>query len=791
MSTSAHPVVGQATRRVTGPLKVTGQATYAAEFSAQFGDDLLHASLVLARPARGTITAIDTAQAEALPGVVRVFTHLSTPAIPYEEPLIRPIIDPQVGEQVRPLQTDQVYFSGQPVAVVVAETLDVADHAASLVRVTIDEAPAVTNLRHAMASLEAETKQDVPYASAPKKPAEPGTLTGRPAEASVGDADAAFETATHTVDLEIEVPTLVNHPIEPHATIAHWAGNALTVWDKNQWVGNARTKLALAFGIREAEIDLKVGALNTAKEKLEGALGVTEESVRVVNPFVGGGFGSGLRTWPHTFLAALCARELKRPVRLVLTRQQMFTSVGHRPHTVQRVRLGCDAEGRLEAVIHEGWQETSVYEEFTMNLLNATTMAYATPNLRTSYRLVPLNVQSPTSMRAPGEASGAHALELAVDALAETAGLDPLELRRRNDCTHEALTGTPFSSKSLAAAYTLGAERIGWADRPRGPRQMRDGDDWVGIGMSSAFYPANRMKASAEARIDVDGTAHVASAASDMGPGTYVSMTQVAADALGLPMDRVTFSLGDSDFPQAPVHGGSMTMASVGPAVQAACEALVEAVIEIAVADDASPLKGLSASDVRLEASSLVGPGGRETLAGVVRRHGEPVHAHATVGPNLLQALVLPSDYAFHSFGCLFARVRVNAMTGEPRVERIVAVTDVGRVVNPQTARSQTIGGVVMGIGMALMEHAVIDHAFSRYANDSFAEYHVVTNRDAPEIEAHFVGDPDLKLNPLGARGVGEIATVGTSAAVVNALYHATGVRVTTLPATLEHFLEA
>ncbi len=791
MSTSAHPVIGQATRRVTGPLKVTGQATYAAEFSGQFGDALAFASLVLSRPARGTITGIDITAAEAIPGVIRVFTHLNTPAIPYKEPLIRPIIDPMNGDPLRPLQTDQVYFSGQPVAVVVAETLDIADHAASLVRVTIDEALAETDLRAAMERPEADAKQDTPRAHAPKKAAELGQATGRPPDTSMGDADAAFATAAHTVDLEIEIPTLVNHPIEPHATIAHWTGNALTVWDKNQWVGNARQKLALAFGIRETEIDLKVDALNTAKEKVERALGITEERVRVVNPFVGGGFGSGLRTWPHTFLAALCARELKRPVRLVLTRQEMFTSVGHRPHNVQRVRLGCDADGRLESVIHEGWQETSVYEEYTMNLLNATRMAYATPNLRTSYRLVPLNVQTPTSMRAPGEASGAHALEVAMDALAVEAGIDPLELRRRNDCTHEPSSGKPFSSKSLAAAFTLGAERIGWADRPLHPRQMRDGDDWVGLGVSSAFYPANRLKASAKARLDPDGTAHVASAASDMGPGTYVSMTMVAADALGLPMDRVTFRLGDSDFPPAPVHGGSMTMASVGPAVQAACEALVNAVIEIAVDDDASPLKGVSASDVRLEAGDLVGPGGREALVAVVARHGASVEVQASSGPNMLQSLILPSNVAFHSFGCIFARVRVDAMTGEPRVERVVAVNDVGRVINPQTARSQTIGGVVMGIGMALMEHAVIDETYHRYANDSFAEYHVVTNRDAPLIEAHFVGDPDLELNPLGARGIGEIATVGTSAAVVNALYHATGVRVTRLPATLEHFLGA
>ena len=784
--TATPPVIGQSTRRVTGPLKVSGQATYAAEFSKEFGDSLAHAVTVSARVPRGTITLFDLSDAEAAPGVLRVFTHENAPELPYKEPKQRPQVQPQVGDLLKPLQTDQVYFAGQTVAVVVAETLEEAEHAASLVRFKIAEAPAETSLRAAMSRPEAETQQETPRRAAPKKPAEDGEQTKRPADVSVGDPDAAFEAAEVQVDVEVEVRPLVNNPIEPHATIARWDGNHLTAWDKNQWVDNARMRLALAFGIREQEVDLKVGALNDAKSAVEGALGVEESSVRVISPFVGGGFGSGLRTWPHTILAALCSRELGRPVRLVLTRKDMFDSVGHRPHNVQRVRLGADAEGRLQSVIHEGWQETSVYEEYTMNLLNATRMAYATPNLRTAYRLVPLNVQTPTSMRAPGEASGVHALEVAMDALAYEAGIDPLELRRRNDCTHD-VEGTPFSSKHLAEAYTLGAERIGWADRPMAPRSMRDGDDWLGIGMATAFYPARASEASALARLCPDGTAEVETAASDMGPGTYVSMTMVAADTLGFPVDKVRFSLGDTAMPEAPVHGGSQTMASVGPAVKAACEAVVQKAIEVAVAEDASPLGGVDKSDVRLEHGELVRPGGREPLADVVARHGEPIEANATASPDQKKQ----QDYALHSFGCVFARVRVDGYTGEVTVEKLVAVNDVGRIANPKTASSQVIGGLVMGLGQALMEEARLHPALHRYANDDLAEYHVPTNRDAPEIEAHFVGEPDYVLNPLGARGVGEIATVGASAAVVNALYHATGVRVTRLPATLDHFLDA
>lgn len=779
------PVVGRATPRVTGPLKVAGQARYAAEFSRDFGDELLHAVLVLARTPCGTLTRIDASAAEALPGVVRVFTHENAPSLPYEEPDARPQVQPQVGDPLRPLQTDQIYFSGQPVAVAVAETLEQAEHAASLVRIEVDEAPAETDLAAAAARPEAPEQQTTPRLPRPKKGAEDGQATMRPPDVVVGEPDGAFEAAAHRVDVGIETHTLVNNPLEPHATIAHWEGRRLTVWDKNQYVENAKTKLALAFGLREDEVDLKVEALNRAKAKVEDALGLEEERVRVVSPFVGGGFGSGLRTWPHTILTALCARELGRPVRLVLSRQDLFTTVGRRPRTVQRVRLGCDGEGRLQSVVHEAWQETSVYEEYTMNLLNATRMAYAVPHLRTTYRLVPLHVGTPTSMRAPGEASGAHALEVAMDALAYEAGIDPLELRLRNDAAHEPYQGKPFSSKHLAAAYRLGAERIGWADRPRAPRSMRDGDDLVGLGMSSAFYPANRAQAAARARLLPDGTAEVASSSSDMGPGTYVSMTMVAADALGLPVERVRFALGDTDFPDAPVHGGSMTMASVGPAVQAACEAVVQRAVALATDDARSPLHGADPGTVRLEHGDLVGPGGREPLADVVARHGAPVEATAQAAPDMERQ----QDYALHSFGCVFARVRVSAVTGEPRVEKVVAVNDVGKVVNPTTAASQVVGGVVMGLGMALMEEARLHPELHRYANDDFAEYHVPTNRDAPAIEAHFVGEPDFVLNPLGARGVGEIATVGTSSAIVNALYHATGVRVRRLPATLDAFL--
>ena len=479
----------------------------------------------------------------------------------------------------------------------------------------------------------------------------------------------------------------------------------------------------------------------------------------MISPFVGGGFGSGLRTWPHVTLAALAARQVGRPVKLVLTRRQMFFGTGYRPHTVQRVALGAERDGRLAAIVHEAVAETSSYERYAEALLNATRFLYSCPNVATRYHLAALNVHTPTPMRAPGEASGVFALECAMDELACALDVDPVELRLRNEPDHDEHQRLPFSSRASRECFRVAAERFGWAKRDPRPRAMRDGRWLIGWGVASATYPVNFLPASAKARLLPDGTALVTSAASDMGPGTYTSMTQVACDALGLPPERVRFELGDTLFPNAPVHGGSLTMASVGSAVQAAC------------------------AEVKRLALARVGAS-NANLADVMRRLAEPIEGEATTGPGEAN-----EKFSMHAFGAVFVEVAVDPDLGETRVRRVVGAYGAGRIVNPKTTRSQSIGGMVGGIGMALQEHTVVDSRCGRVVNGSLAEYLVPVNADIVILDPIFVEEHDPHVNPLGVKGVGEIALVGVAAAIANAVYHATGKRIRALPITPEKLL--
>ena len=495
------------------------------------------------------------------------------------------------------------------------------------------------------------------------------------------------------------IPRENHNPIELHATIAAWEGERLTLWDKTQWVHNTADEIAAVFGI-------------------------PAQNVRVISPFVGGAFGSSLRTWPHVTLAALAARVAKRPVKLVLSRREMYYGVGFRPHTVQRVALGAARDGRLSAILHEGHQETSTYEEFTEALLNASRFLYSCPNVYTRHRVAPMNVHTPTYMRAPGEVSGAFALECAMDEMAVALDMDPLELRVRNEPQIDEHTKLPFSSRATRECYRLAAERFGWSRRNAKPRSMRDGRWLVGWGMAAATYPMNFAPASALARLLPDGTAEVTSAASDMGPGTWTSMTQVAAEALGLPIERVKFTLGDTRLPRAPIHGGSLTMASVGSAVQAACRQARE---------DALARAGVS------------------DLADAMRRIGQPVSATADIKPG-----DPGKRFSMHAFGAVFVEVAVDPDLGETRVRRIVGAYDAGRIVNPKLARSQCTGGMIGGIGMALMEHSVVDVRNGRVPNANLAEYAVPLHGDAPRtMDVIFVEENDPHVNPLGVKGVG------------------------------------
>src|SRR5437773_9606124 len=518
-----------------------------------------------------------------------------------------------------------------------------------------------------------------------------------------------------------------------HATIAAWDGDRLTLRDKTQWVHNTADEIAAVFSI-------------------------PEENIRVVSPFVGGAFGSGLRRWRHVTLAALGARVAGRPVKLMLSRREMFYGVGYRPHTVQRVALGASRDGRLAAIVHDGFQETSTYEEFSESLVNASRFLNSCPNVYTRHRIAPMNVNTPTSMRAPGEASGVFALECAIDELAVALDMDPVELRLRNEPERDEFKKLPFSSRSTRECYRVATERFGWSRRNSKPRSMRDGRWLIGWGMASATYPMNYASASAMARLLPDGTAEVMSAASDMGPGTWTSMTQVAADTLGLPIERVKFTLGDTRLPRAPVHGGSLTMASVGSAVQAACRKVRE---------------------------DALARGGANDLTEAMRRLGQPVEATVDLKPG-----DEGQRFSMHSFGAVFVEVAVDPDLGETRVRRIVGAYGAGRIVNPKTAHSQSIGGMIGGIGMALMEHSVVDARNGRIPNANFAEYAVPVHADAPQVmDVTFVDEHDSHVNPLGVKGVAELAMVGVAPAIANAIFHATGKRIRALPVTPDKLL--
>ncbi len=714
--------IGTPVSRVDGPAKVTGHAPYAAEFAPT---GLAYAAIVESTIPAGRVTAMDTTAAARAPGVILVLTHRNAPTLPYQPAKERPAVEPVSGDQLRVFQDAEVMFSGQPIGLVVAETQAQAEYAASLVRVAYDRDTAPL------------TRFD-PARSRPTS--EAAEKKGRGPETTQGDPDGAFAAAAVRVEGTYVQPREHHNAMEPHATVALWEGDHLTLWSKTQWVDNERDEIARVFGI-------------------------PAESVRVINPFVGGAFGSALRTWPHVTLAALGARQAGRPVRLELTRRQLYQSVGFRPHTEQRVALGADRDGQLAALIQEAVGQTSTYEEFAEATLDVPAVTYACPNRRTRYRLVEMHTNSPCPMRGPGHATGLLAQEIAMDELAAALGMDPAEVRLRNYAERDPKKDLPWSSKALRACYRMGAERFGWSKRTPEPRSMRAGRDLVGLGMATAINPAPRYPAQASATLFVDGTAVVRSATSDMGPGVYTSMTQIAADALGLPLGQVRFELGDTALPKAQEHGGSTTLASIGSAVRDACQALR------ATLDDLARSQGGDATD---HASLL-------RRAGLAR-----LDADGSAKPGDEQ-----QTHARYSFGAVFAEVRVDPDFGTVRVPRIIGAYDIGRVVNPKLAHSQCIGGMVGGLGMALLEEAEWDPRFGRVMNANLAEYLVPVCADVIELDAVFVPGEDTIMNPLGVKGVAELGLCGVAPALANAIWHATGKRVRELPITPDRLLMA
>ncbi|WP_390699272.1 xanthine dehydrogenase family protein molybdopterin-binding subunit [Gemmata massiliana] len=736
--------VGKPVSRVDGPLKVTGAAKYAAEFRAE---GMLYGVVVSAAVARGAIETIDAAAALAVPGVVRVFTHENRPRTAWFDSKWRDEVAPP-GSPFRPLYDEHVHYSGQPVALVVADTFEAARYAASLVTVACSAGAHETDLKAARAKAATPPKFRM--------------STDEPAPR--GNADRALKAAAVRVDAEYTQPAEFHNPMEAHATTAVYESDgALTVYDKIQGAANSQTFVCNVFGL--------------AKEK-----------VRVVSPFVGGAFGSGLRPQYQLFLAVMGALELKRPVRVVLTRQQMFT-FGHRPETLQSVSLGAGADGALQAIAHEAVAETSRYEDYTENLVNWSGMAYRCDHVKLGYKLAKLDVATPCDMRAPGATTGVFALECAMDELAHAAGVDPVELRLRNYAEKDQVNDRPYSSKELRACYREGAAKFGWAARNPVPRSTRRGTALVGWGMAGGMWDAFQQPASARAVLSADGTLTASSATADIGTGTYTVMTQIAAEALGLPVEAVAFKLGDSSLPAAPIEGGSWTVSSVGTAVKAACDGVREEALALARKLEDSPLAKAELEDV-IFADGHIGlktdASKRLALADVLKRSGvAAVEKTVEAVPNLVKQ----QPYSRAAHGAAFVEVEVDEDFGTVKVTRVVSAVAAGRIINPKTARSQILGAVVWGIGMALHEAAAVDHALGRVMNHNYGEYHVPVHADVPDIGVIFVDEPDDVVNPLGAKGVGEIGIVGVAAAVANAVFHATGKRVRDLPITLDKLL--
>ncbi|GAA4008395.1 xanthine dehydrogenase family protein molybdopterin-binding subunit [Hymenobacter fastidiosus] len=743
MSTTNY--IGQATSRVDGPAKVAGTAKYAAEFNVP---NLAYGYVVSSPIAKGKITKIDAAAVLALPGVLQVFSHENVPTLALLDRSYKDDIAPG-GSPFRPLHNAEIKFSQQPVALVVADTFELARYAASILKIEYEVTGHETNI---------ETKRSQGF--------EPGTgKTGfMPPPAPRGNPDQALAAAMHSIDQEYVHGTQHHNPMEMFATtVEYLEGGKLNVYDKTQGAFNSQQVIRKVFGL-------------------------SKEDARVISKYTGGGFGSGLRPQYQLFMAVLAALELKHSVRVSLTRQQMF-SLGHRPHTLQTVQLGTKPDGSLAALQHHAMHETSRFEDYTENVVNWSGMLYQCDNVKLGYQLAKLDVYTPQDMRAPGAATGSFALEVAMDEMAYAAGLDPLDFRIRNYAVRDQNLDKPFSSKKLRECYHEGAAKFGWEKRNPAPRSTRRGTMLVGSGMAGGVWDATQQKAAAKVSLTADGKLTVQSGTNEIGTGTYTIMTQIAAETLGLPLEAVDFQLGDTTFPAAPIQGGSWTAASVGTAVKEACDALGEKLLKLAQQLEGSPLEDASFEDVEFVNGQLrlrLDPNQAVVIRDIVQASGEEkVEADATARPNMAKQ----QQYSLHAHNAVFVEVEVDEDLGTIHVTRVVNAVAAGRIINPKTARSQVLGSVVWGISMALMEETVMDHKFGRYVNHNYAEYHIPVCADIHDIDVLFVEEEDDIVNPLGVKGIGEVGMLGVAAAITNAVYHATGKRVRELPLTIDKLL--
>lgn len=756
-----NKIIGKPVDRVDGRLKVTGGATYSAEFNIK---DIAYGVTVQSTISKGRINHIQTNEAERAAGVIAVITYRN--AMMLHQP------DSNGGgkyaeKDLLPLQSDRIHYDGQHIAIVLAETFEQAEYAAGLIKVTYDEA-----------------KPTVAAGAEMGEVYKPSESMGRKIQMKRGDVANGLNEAAVQISHTYTTPVFHHNPMEPHATIAQWDGDRLTVYDSTQ--GVVGTKMLLAQ-----------------------MLGLHPDKVQVISYFIGGGFGCKGFMWPHTVMTAIAAKKIGRPVKIVLSRQQMFTCNGRRAKTVQHISLGADNRGKLTGINHDSINETSFVDEFTETCGLATSMLYSSPNMNVSHSLVRLNRVTPTPMRAPGEAPGTFALECAMDELAHELNMDPVQLRLVNYAETDEQKKKPYSSKNLKECYERGAAAIGWSNRSSKPGTQKEGKYLVGYGMATGTYPANRSPASAKVTFFDNGKVIAECATQDIGTGTYTIMTQTVAEALGMPIHEIKFKLGDSALPKGPGSGGSQSAASVGPAVRAASLGVRSKFIKLATADKHSPLNGYTEEDIDAADGRLylkMAPDKGEHYTDILKRHGlSQLQEEASTNVSTRDTkgggdnddekkeenkaakedeAVDRGKYSFHSFSAVFAKVLVDPDLGTIHVDKCVGVMDIGTVLNLKTAKNQIMGGMIFALGMALMEETAYDPNNGRVVTHDLAQYLVPVHADMPVFDIQFIDKPDPYISPIGARGIGEIGITGTAAAIVNAIYNATGKRVRDLPVT-------
>lgn len=744
---STQPSIGQPVSRLEGYLKVTGGAKFSGEYNVQ---GLLYGYVVNSTITKGKITSIDTTAAKALPGVVEVFTHKNRPSLAWFD-IQYADMDAPPGSPFKPLHDAGIKYNGQPIALVVAETFELARYAASIITV-----------EYAAETFSASLPDHLAAARAPKlgmatmlKPLPPKPK---------GDFEKAFAQSVAQASAEYFHGTEHHNPLELFATTTIYEGEGkLTIYDKTQGTVNAQLYAANVFGLHFKD-------------------------VRVISPYVGGGFGSGLRPQYQLFFSVMAALELKRPIRVTLDRHQMF-SFGHRPPTIQRTRFGADADGKVTALNHSAFAETSKFEDYTEVVVNWSNMLYPAENTLFQYKLVPLDVYSPLDMRAPGGSTGSHAMESTMDELAYQLKMDPLELRLINYTDKDVSVGRPYSSKELKQCYLQGAEKFGWSERKPEPRSMRRGNKLVGYGMATGIWEVMQMPARAEAIITKEGKLQVSSAVTDIGTGTLTVMTQIAADELGLPLEDVTFLYGDSKMPFAPIQGGSFTVSTVGSAVKAAGKALRNKLLKVAKNIKHSPLAGADMEEVVFANGAISlknNPSALISFKDIINGNkGRQIKTTNTSVPNVLKL----KKYSRATHSAAFVEVEVDEELGVINVTRALTVVAAGKIINPKTARSQILGGMVWSISKALREETITDYRLGRYMNANLGEYHIPVHADVHDMDVIFVDEKDDIVNELGTKGVGEIGLVGMPPAIANAVYHATGKRVNQFPIHFDSLL--